>query len=156
MHDVHVNDDERSTTSPTGRERDSMRSLCGPANKVSDSRTAKGDTLWFYLSAVKQTQREKRWWTCSCCCVEFGVSTVTEDEGSWAQSTTGCENKLSFTPQQARTIQTRTVLSKKVLVLENVVFDVSCIKQTHLTTDTWTKRRGRTDRVGAACLFGTG
>ena len=39
---------------------------------------------------------------------------------------------LSFTPQPAPTIQTRTVLSNKVLVLESVVLDVSCIKRTHL------------------------
>ena len=67
----------------------------------------------------------------SCCCVVFGGFTVMKDESLWAQLTAGRENTLSFTPQMEPTIQTKTVLSKRVLVLESVVFYVSCIKQTH-------------------------
>ena len=72
---------------------------------------------------------------------------------------------LSFTSQLALTIQTRTVLSKKVLVFENVAFDVSCIKpdaaEQANEVDNHSNqrvpghnRRGGTDRGGAACLLG--
>ena len=50
----------------------------------------------------------------------------------------------------APTIQTRTVLSKKVLVLEKVVFDVSCIKQTHLCVCGFMQRNTQTKSATTA------
>ena len=70
-----------------------------------------------------------RWSTCSCCCAVFGGSI---DEGREFMGAVDDWNTLSFTPQLELTIQTRTVLLKRVSVLGNVVFDVFCTKQMRL------------------------
>ena len=57
---------------------------------------------------------------------------------------------LSFTPQLAPMIQTETVLSKKVLVLESMDLDVSCIKQTHLCVCGLTQRNTQTKSTTTA------
>ena len=58
VHDVHVPDDERTATSPIGREGDSGI-VNGPQRfRVSDSRIAKGDTLGF-VKALSNKRSEK-------------------------------------------------------------------------------------------------